>query len=361
MASSAPTSLPWWLTGCTYDGNGGDDLRNSGVTPYFYPLGPAAGTSTGVLPGVLGAGLAVSAASGMNVSVQGGSFLVSAPAATNGGYVASLTSQATLSIATSDPVNPRIDLVCATVTDNGNSSSYGEVQVVTGTPASSPSAPSTPAASIRLAYVTVPALATSIVSGDIADERPYTCAAGGIVRMPVANAPAGYAGQFAYDIGTDRLYHNAGAGPRQARVLAFAPQTATWGSGAAIGNPSLGGPTTLTTPITVDCDGVTDLKVTYHVPGIYMPSPANGQVKFCVLVDGTQIDETDAFTASGDAAGISGHGFTGIYHTSSVTGDTPAAGSHSVTLTAEQSVNATTYVTSSSGRTGYLRVEPVTL
>src|ERR1700722_551079 len=361
MASFELTSVPMWLTGCTYDGNGGDDLRNSGVTALLYPLGPASGTSAGAPTGVLGTGLKVSASSGMNVTVSGGSFAVSSPTASNGGYIACLASDITLTVAASDPSDVRIDLVCATVVDNGNSTSLGKIQIIEGTPiGSSPSPPSTPASSARLAYIAVGAGVTSIVSGDITGERSYTCAVGGIVPQPMAFAPAGYNGAYGYDAPSDRLYHNAASGPRQPRLLPFAPQMSLWTSNQFL-NPSGNPPTTLAS-VTIDADGVTDIKVTYHVPGLEQPSPEQCQVKFAVTVDGTQIDETDIQVNSFDLAGISMYGFTGVYHTSSAGSDTPSAGTHTVALTGiAEAPSANVAAVANSGRHGYLRVEPVTL
>ena len=361
MASFELTSVPMWLTGCTYDGNGGDDLRNSGVTALLYPLGPASGTSAGAPTGVLGAGLKVGASSGMNVTVSGGSFAVSSPTASNGGYVACLASEITLTVGASDPSDVRIDLVCATVVDNGNSSSYGMVQIIAGTPiGSGPTPPATPAASVRLAYIAVGAGVTSIVSGNISDERSYTAAVGGIIPQPMAFAPAGYNGAFGYDAPSDRLYHNSATGPRQPRVLPFAPQMALWTSNQFL-NPSGNPPTTLAS-VTIVTDGVTDIKVTYHVPGLEQPSPEQVQVVFAVTLDGTTIDMTDVVLNSFDLAGISGYGFTGVYHTSSVGSSTPTAGSHTVAFTGiAEAPSANVAAVASSGRHGYLRVEAVTL
>jgi hypothetical protein len=79
----------------------------------------------------------------------------------------------TLTITTADPTNPRIDLVCATVRDAFYSGANNDVifQVIAGTPAGSPVAPSLPANSISLATVAVAAGAIQINSGNITDTR----------------------------------------------------------------------------------------------------------------------------------------------------------------------------------------------
>lgn len=357
MAAFAYTSVPMWLTGCTYDADGGDDLRNSGISALTYPAGPAGGSSAGVLVGVLGTGLGVTAGSGMTVNVGGGSFIASNPSAANGGYSATLASQATLTVAASDPVNPRIDLVCGTVVDNGNSTSYGMVQVVTGTPAPSPSPPATPASSARLAQVSVPALATGIVSGDITDVRSYTCAVGGIVTQEIAYAPPGYNGCFGYDVASDRLYHNSATTVRQPHVLPFAPQT------AEIVPTSLSSTAlpVLVPAVTFECDGATDIKVTYTIPGLVMITPMNAQVTFNLTLDGTIISAAYVSTYAADGSN-NGHAFTWVYYTSPVTTGTPAAGTHTLQLTAKTTQpSSDTGIISGGTSLAYLRLEPVVL
>lgn len=83
-----------------------------------------------------------------------------------------------LAIAAADPTNPRIDLICASIQDAEYAGSNNQpvLQVVTGSPAASPSVPSAPASSVVLAQVTVAAGATSITTGNITDKRPrVTC------------------------------------------------------------------------------------------------------------------------------------------------------------------------------------------
>lgn len=76
----------------------------------------------------------------------------------------------TLTIAASNPTNPRIDLVYIQVQDSFYSGANNQAiaGVVTGTPAASPSVPATPANSIAIATVAVAAGATSIVNANIA-------------------------------------------------------------------------------------------------------------------------------------------------------------------------------------------------
>ena len=92
-----------------------------------------------------------------------------------GSYCAYNDGTVNLPIAAADPINPRIDLICASVQDAqyAGSNNQALLQVVTGTAAPSPSAPSAPASTEVLAQVAVAAGVTSITSGNITDARSY--------------------------------------------------------------------------------------------------------------------------------------------------------------------------------------------
>ena len=136
-------------------------------------------TTTGSLWGASGvvrsADLAVTAPGGtMTVSVASGWAAILGTYQTNmGTYMAYNDAATTATITTANPSNPRIDLVCITVNDAAYSGSLNSVaiNVVAGTPAGSPTVPSTPTNSIALAQVAVAAGATSITSGNITDVR----------------------------------------------------------------------------------------------------------------------------------------------------------------------------------------------
>ena len=120
--------------------------------------------------------LAVTANSpvGMSVIVASGwAAIVGTTQANMGTYVAYNDASVVLTVATADPTNPRIDRVCVTVNDAFYTGSLNNVtiQIVTGTPASSPVAPATPANSISLATISVGAGVLSINSGNITDTR----------------------------------------------------------------------------------------------------------------------------------------------------------------------------------------------
>jgi hypothetical protein len=127
--------------------------------------------------GTIGASsLAVSPNSpvGMSVRVASGWAAIVGTTTTNMGvYTIFNDATDTLTITTADPTNPRIDLVCATVRDAFYSGANNDVifQVIAGTPAGSPVAPSLPANSVSLATIAVGAAVTQINAGNITDTR----------------------------------------------------------------------------------------------------------------------------------------------------------------------------------------------
>ena len=131
----------------------------------------------------------------MKVTVKAGSCVVQSTSATGGCFTVVLTTTTDLDIATSNPTNPRIDLVVATVIADGTGAGTScKVEVLTGSPAASPSRPSiaSPPANTHyfpLAQVRVEANATSIVSGKVtkltAVDGVWTTAPGS--KVPVAN------------------------------------------------------------------------------------------------------------------------------------------------------------------------------
>lgn len=111
---------------------------------------------------------------GLSVVVASGwAAIVGTTQANMGTYVGYNDATVILSIATADPTNPRVDLVCMTVQDAYYTGSLDNVilQVVAGTPAGSPVAPALPANSISLATVAVGAGATAITNANITSTR----------------------------------------------------------------------------------------------------------------------------------------------------------------------------------------------
>ena len=140
-------------------------------------------TTTGILwksQGVADYGsmtVAQSATPGMSVQISAGHALIAGTqTATQGFYIAYNDGATTLAIATANPTNPRIDRIVCAVQDayyGGTANNQVIYQAVTGTPASSPVAPSAPDNSITLAYVAVAAGATSITNANITDLRTF--------------------------------------------------------------------------------------------------------------------------------------------------------------------------------------------
>jgi hypothetical protein len=111
---------------------------------------------------------------GMSVVIDTGWCAIVGTTQSNMGvYTVFNDAQDTLTITTANPTNPRIDRVVVTVRDAYYTGAFNDVifQVVAGTPASSPSAPATPANSISLATVYVGAGVTQINAGNITDTR----------------------------------------------------------------------------------------------------------------------------------------------------------------------------------------------
>jgi hypothetical protein len=127
--------------------------------------------------GIIGASsLAVTPNSpaGMSVIVATGwAAIVGTTQSNMGTYVAYNDAPNTLTVTTANPTNPRIDIVVVTVQDAYYTGAFNDVifQVIAGTPAGSPTAPATPANSIKLADIAVGAGVTSITAANITDQR----------------------------------------------------------------------------------------------------------------------------------------------------------------------------------------------
>lgn len=141
----------------------------------------------GVHP-TLGLAFAVSQNGTPNMSVNVGSghaFVPGSEGATQGCYLCFNDGTVNKSVAAADPSLPRIDIVVAKVQDSfysGSTNSWS-IAVVTGTPNSTPVAPAAPNNSITLAQIAVAAGATSIVTANITDARPFLTAQGGIIPV----------------------------------------------------------------------------------------------------------------------------------------------------------------------------------
>lgn len=369
MPSSVTLLVPAYCDGTTVTSlmmrqlTGGTRVADAGTVSAVAPLG-------GVITG-LAAAMKVLPGSGMQVLVNAGYCAVPHPTTGHGVYLFGTMVQTALSVATSDPANPRIDIVIARVYDVGTSSSYCDVEVVTGTPAGTPAAPATPAASLLLAQVLVPASSSSVTGGNITDSRTWTAPPGGVIPVAsAAAAPAFPKTQLVWNQATSQLCQGTGtAGTLQ--VVSFlqggsmsmvntssgtqgiTPGTPTgnpWGVGygqigagggkGGGGSPATDGVIASEVTVTFTANGVSDYEVAYQW-GASIPAEAwtgtfgvtGGQVTFLLYLDGVHVDSVmKVITDSPKAASSAG---TASYYTSAALGTTPVAGTHTATLSVQ--------------------------
>lgn len=130
--------------------------------------------------GIVGSSsMAVTAQGSPNMTVNiatGWAAIVGTTQSNMGVYLAYNDATYVATITTAPASNSRIDLICATVNDAFYSGSTNNVvyQVIAGTAAASPVAPTLPANSISLATVLVGTNVTTITSGNITDTRVAT-------------------------------------------------------------------------------------------------------------------------------------------------------------------------------------------
>ncbi|MEM9465300.1 MAG: hypothetical protein AAGA90_07990 [Actinomycetota bacterium] len=110
---------------------------------------------------------------GMVVDVAAGRALIPGTEASTQGTYFMEESGTSPSVEASDPTNPRVDLVVARVQDSIYAGIVDDmtVEILTGTPAASPSEPVIPDNAIVLARIDVAANATEILDADITDRR----------------------------------------------------------------------------------------------------------------------------------------------------------------------------------------------
>lgn len=320
-----------WLDGVTV---AGQDLRLQLASAMLTGASPSGSTGIAARPGVrygTGSPLLVQAASGMNITINAGvAFVQGTSSATAGMYTCCLDTTATLTVATSDPTNPRIDNVICQITDVGTSGSTTVVTLQTGTPAPSPVAPTLPANSLLLAQIAVGAAVSSISGGNIADSRVYTSATGGIT--PVANTSGGItggAGLYVHNLGSGRMQVSDGAGNARApKTAAFTPVTTiASGLGGATFGVNPGASATIATA-SINVDGATEIKIEGITAGVYQVINSEGDFGTLLFqLDGTTIN-SGQFNWSQDGTGSLNNwlcaGTFTVY-------TTPAAGSHTIT------------------------------
>jgi hypothetical protein len=310
----------------------------------------------GVFPG--GGAMAVSAGSGMAVVVAAGYCSVpNSTSATQGGYMTGTMTSASLTLNAADPTNYRIDLIAVTVNDSGTPSSNAVVAVTTGTPASSPSAPSLPGNSISLAHVLVPPGSASISTGNITDERSYVVAPGGLLPIPSSSvAPAAPAWQLFYDIAAGAVVQGSGTAGSTAplTLLPWSPVVSV--QTANVNDSGAKGVLTAITTASITVDGSTDIEIYYKWTGL----KASGSVPLLctmqVAIDGTVLDQA---VISIPSTSVYGAGGSARYYTSAGQSTTPSAGTHTISFGFQSaSTSVTTTLSASSSAPAMLRVAP---
>jgi Phage Tail Collar Domain len=141
--------------------------------------------------------LALGAPGGMFITIGAGECLMPGTSnAAQGLYYGYNDASVTLAVTASDPTNPRLDAVCATVQDANYAGGLTQwlLQVVTGLPLALPVLPTLPASTLLLGAVHVAAGATAISIGNIDDYRPLTSGAAPVGSLrtwpgPVHAAP----------------------------------------------------------------------------------------------------------------------------------------------------------------------------
>jgi hypothetical protein len=358
VPSSVALGPPLWVDGPSLDA--GVPFRTYDVATRVYTGGTATAVAVpgGVYPGI--GAMGVSASSGLNVQVAAGYCCVPSPTAGQGGYIFGTLQAQTLSLQAADPVNPRIDLIVARVYDTGNSASFCDVEVVTGTAATPASQPSVPAAAIALASVSVPATAVALASGAVTDLRSYVVAPGGI--LPIANsaaAPAVPATQVMYDMSRNLLVQGTGTAGSTALLGSGAWTPALSDVSSPVSDSSSKGSLKQITSVSVTTDGATDLEIYYKWPGLYVGS-APLLVTMSVAIDGTVLDQTPIYVQS-TTSGSASAGGAARYYTSSAAATTPDAGTHTISFSFQSaSTGTTTTVACSSTALATLRVAPAT-
>lgn len=360
MATSVTlTGYPFWVAGTSVLTDVSGRLHDVAAMTF------AGDTRGGVLPSST-TQLAVAVSSGMSFTVaKGAAVIPSSGGATDGAYRAQNSASQTLTCTASDPTNPRIDLAVIQVL--GTTPPTAAVAVIAGTPAPSPSVPSTPSNAIALAQIRVNAGVTSISAGNITDVRIFTAAAGGVVNCPnMASLPTGMPGQIGYDVVNDRFFELGAAGAKPFKTMGFTPgHVVNTNSGLTMpGNTGAASYSTLLST-SVTTDGSTDLMIIIHWPGVFQATAVYGQVLFGVFIDSTQVDEVNVATIGNSAFDNTAHGGgTSVYITSSAVGNTPSAAAHTIAWkgsNANQASSRTTTIRSNTNWAAYLRVQPVTL
>ena len=143
--------------------------------------------------GVINVGdLIVTAPGGtQSVSVGAGQAWVMGSRALQGSYHVINDAAKVVTVAASDPTNPRYDRVVAQIQDAAYAGAVNAfaISVITGVAAASPAEPAIPADCVELARVLVPAASTSVTAGNILDRRVRAVRRGAVYSAPTIADP----------------------------------------------------------------------------------------------------------------------------------------------------------------------------
>lgn len=310
----------------------------------------------GVFPG--GGAMQVTAGSGMSVTVAAGYCMVpNSTSALQGGYSTGTMTSAALTLNAADSTYGRLDLVAVSVNDTGTASSNAVVQVVTGTPAASPSLPSLPANSISLASVLVPAGSASVLSANVSDLRSYVVAPGGVLPISSSSAaPAAPAWQLMFDQATNSVVSGSGSAGSTSPLALFPWDPVVSVATTNVTDSAAQGVFTTIATASVTTDGATDIEIYYKVTGIKASGSVPLLVTLSVKIDGTVVDQC---VVSVPSTSVFASGTSARYFTSSGQGTTPSAGSHTITFGFQSaSSSVTTTLSAASSAPAMLRVAP---
>lgn len=190
----------------------------------------------------------------MGVLVRSGHAVIAgSEGSKQGSYSVMNDADVTLSISAAHSTLNRIDSVVFKVEDSAYSgvTNTSSLAVVTGTPASSPSAPTLPSNCIELAQVSIVAADTSITNGEITDKRIYLAGVGGVIVCTSSTRPTAgtvVESQVIYETDTDKLLAYDGSSWNEvwnknwtAAWQSYTPSWTSAGSAPAIGNGTLTG------------------------------------------------------------------------------------------------------------------------
>jgi len=244
---------------------------------------------------------------GMSVLVASGwAAIVGTTQSNMGTYMAYNDATTTLTVSTANPSNPRIDIVVVTVNDAYYTGSLNNVtfQVIAGTPAASPVAPSTPANSLLLATIAVGAGVTSIVNANITDNRVKS-------TSPIAGVATNYA-----VTGLLETAYVAGSAIASSQNIDIVTSTAWWFNTAATANFALnfrGNSSTTLNSVLATGQTVTIAVANTNGSTAYYPT--------AFTIDGTSVTpkwQGGTAPSAGDASAIDAYVFT-ILKTASAT------------------------------------------